>query len=150
MPPTLLHHLLTHGAPPPREMTHVSRHDLTGTRHSARVSIESRRSAAALAVRARPLHVAPAARGGLDRQPAGQLTAQWKPSPTGRPVASWSLQPARSFSATWARTQTTQLERTREASLTTVARRFFWAALVAVVCWVGLLAGAGSALATIS
>jgi hypothetical protein len=146
MPPTLLHHLLTHGAPPPREMTHVSRLDLTGTRHKTHVSIEARR-AAALAVHARPLHVAPATSGRLDRQPAGQLTARWKPSPAGRPVASWSLQPARSLSATRDGMQTTQLERDREASLTSVARRFFWATLVAVVCWVGLLAGAGSALA---
>jgi hypothetical protein len=98
-------------------------------------------------VRARPFHVAPATSGGLDRQPAGQLTARWKLSPAGRPVASWSLQLARSLSATQNRTQTTQMERNREESLTSVARRFFWMALVAVVCWVGLLVGAGSALA---
>ena len=35
MPTTLLQHLLTHGAPPPREITRVSRHDLTGTRPKA-------------------------------------------------------------------------------------------------------------------
>jgi hypothetical protein len=40
------------------------------------------------------LRVVPATSGGVDRQPAGQLTARWKVSPTGRMVASWSLRPA--------------------------------------------------------
>jgi hypothetical protein len=40
------------------------------------------------------LHVVPATGGGLDRQPAGQLTTRWEVSPSGRIVASWSLRPA--------------------------------------------------------
>jgi hypothetical protein len=37
------------------------------------------------------------------------------------------------------------MERNREESLTSVARRFFWMAVVAVVCWVGLLVASGVA-----